>query len=652
MWNDQVMKRVFQFGKHREVQLAVGCAVFLIVAVVLSSLQFAQLSVASYLIAYVFGGYFKAKEGIVETFQQRKINVELLMIIAALAAAWLGFWMEGALLLLIFAFSGALERIAEEKNQRSLTRLLKEAPSIAWKLTEAGWEDVSLRELQIGDTVRVKPGELVPVDGIVTYGASTVNEASLTGESLPVDKSSGANVYAGTMNHGGILHVETTTAPEDSLFQKMIETVREAQNEKPASQNVMERYEGLYVYGVLLLSFALAIVPPLAFGWAWEDALYKAMVLLVVASPCAVIASIMPATLSAMSASAREGVLFRGGDRLEQLSKVTSIVFDKTGTLTKGTPEVTQLWVANEERRKDILLNVATIESSANHPLADAIVDYIGETSLLHVETLETIPGRGVCAKLNGDKWWVGNEAFLEENGIEANKTLFKKWELEGRTLVYVGAQSSIQAVFALEDTLREEAASALLSLRAVGVVPVLLTGDHSRSAVAVANALGIKEVKANCLPEDKRAYIQAKQKEGETVLMVGDGINDAPALAQADIGVAMGSGTDVALEVSDLVLMKEDLERLATTIRRAKKTKRVIRQNLGFSAAVIASLIIFNLFLDLQLPLGVIGHEGSTLLVIFNGLRLLKGEVVAPRVWTKREECQGCPIRTLVAEG
>ncbi|NGP46450.1 heavy metal translocating P-type ATPase [Bacillaceae bacterium SIJ1] len=543
--------------KYREMQFAILCGVFTLLGALVASYGSYELSVLLFLIAYGFGGYEKAKEGLLDSWQEKRLNVELLMMFAAIAAAILGFWMEGALLLLIFSFSGALERIADEKSSRSLTSLMASAPQTAWKKDNDQYVQVDAISLERGDTVLVKPGETIPADGRVTIGASAVDEASLTGESVPVSKMAGEHVLAGTLNTEGHLYIEVTAPAGESVYQQMLGAVDEAQQEKPKAQTFMEKIEQPYVYLVILLTVAMAVIPPLFLGWTWEDALYRATVLLVVGSPCAVAASIMPATLSAMSASANEGVLFKGGRRLESLSRVNRVVFDKTGTLTKGRPEVTNAWFNEREDKSLVMHAIASIEATSSHPLAQAIVTYSKQKQLHEPEWMETAAGLGVKGALEGKIWWIGNANYMQQQGLTWEPRLFESWETDGKTLVYAGNETGLQAVFALQDTLRPEAKEAIAAFKSLGVEPVLLTGDHERSALAIARAAGIEDVEAGCLPEDKRARIQAFQAQGDRVLMIGDGINDAPALAQADVGIAMGSGTDVAMRVSDLVLLR-----------------------------------------------------------------------------------------------
>jgi Zn2+/Cd2+-exporting ATPase len=586
-------------------------------------------SIIAYLLAFVIGGFAKAKEGIEATYENKELNVEMLMIFAAIGSAIIGYWTEGAILIFIFAVSGALETYTMNKSHKEISSLMELQPEEATLLANGYEKRVSVAELRVGDQILIKPGERIPSDGTIVKGHTNIDEAAITGESMPVTKSTQEEVFAGTVNMTGSITVEVSKESSDTLFQKIIQLVQSAQSEKSPSQQFIERFEGTYVKVVLLVVISMFFIPVFLLGWSWQEAFYRAMILLVVASPCALVASIMPATLSAISNGARHGILVKGGVHLENLSHLGAIAFDKTGTLTKGKPEVTEVLVSEGLDRNDLVWKAASIESHSNHPLAQAIVKYSKETvknNLIHPDSLEDVPGWGVKAVINGQQWKIGKAAFVGKDQAEqfaGGKA--KDLSAQGSTLVWIEIDGELSAVIALKDVVREETKLAIDHLKKQGIRTVMLTGDSESTARAIAAESHVDEYFAECLPESKVDHLKQLKEKYKTVAMVGDGINDAPALATANVGIAMGGGTDVALETADIVLMKNDLPRIAEAIRLSQRMNKIIKQNVIFSITVIMVLISSNFFQSIDLPLGVIGHEGSTILVILNSLRLLK---------------------------
>ncbi|MBD8006454.1 heavy metal translocating P-type ATPase [Bacillus norwichensis] len=586
-------------------------------------------SVVFYLLAFGIGGFSKAKEGLEETIKDKKLNVELLMILAAIGSAVIGYWTEGAILIFIFALSGALETYTMNKSHREISSLMEIQPEEAWLWVNGETKRVHVSELNVGDLILIKPGERVPSDGQITRGNTSLDEAAITGESLPVSKGGEDEVYAGTLNINGSITVEVTKHNEDTLFQKIIQLVQSAQSEKSPSQLFIERFEGKYVKVVLIVVFLMLFVPHFAFGWSWNETFYRAMILLVVASPCALVASIMPATLSAISNGARKGVLYKGGVHLEQLSDIKAIAFDKTGTLTKGKPEVANVITREGENSDQVLLTVASIEKHSNHPLANAIVKYAQNKltdQFINLESVEDVVGRGVKAVINNESWKIGKEDFIktgETDQVLVNSA--KALANEGKTTVYVQKDDELVAVIALKDMVRQESMKAVDELKKQGLFTVMVTGDNEKTAQVIALESHVQDFIADCLPENKVAQLKELQKKYGSVAMVGDGINDAPALATSNVGISVGDGTDVALETADMILMKNDLLRIPEAIRLSRRMNRIIKQNIFFSIGIIALLILSNFSQVIDLPLGVIGHEGSTILVILNSLRLLK---------------------------
>ncbi|MBJ8031270.1 cadmium-translocating P-type ATPase [Bacillus cereus group sp. N21] len=617
------------FQKHYELIFAILSGVFILSGWLFTKNEATTAGIVFYILAYIIGGYAKAKEGIEDTIEEKELNVEMLMLFAAIGAAIIGYWAEGAILIFIFALSGAMEAYTLSKSQKEISALLDLQPEEALLISHGTEEHIPVAQLEIDDIILIKPGERVPADGTIHSGETNIDEAAITGEPIPNEKKFGDEVFAGTVNLRGAIEVKITKRSDQTLFQKIIRLVQNAQSEKSPSQLFIEKFEGTYVKGVLIIVALMMFVPHFLLDWSWNETFYRAMILLVVASPCALVASITPATLSAISNGARSGILFKGGIHLERLASVKAIAFDKTGTLTQGKPTVTDVYVHDEITEKDVLYITASIESHSTHPLAEAIVKYAKhayDITLTKPESVEDVTGFGLKGILENTAYKIGKADFIGEETKTFHNGIATTLEQEGKTVVYISNEKGILGLIALKDTLRQETIAAIRDLQSIGVEAIMITGDNEQTAKAIATESNIKEYYASCLPETKVETVkQLKEKYG-TVAMVGDGINDAPALATASIGVAMGEGTDVALETADVVLMKNELSRLAQAIRLSKRMNRIVKQNVIFSLAVIAMLICSNFLQFLALPFGVIGHEGSTILVILNGLRLLKG--------------------------
>lgn len=611
-----------------ELIAAIISGILIIIAWILGKNGFEQPSVTMYIIAFIIGGFAKAKEGIEETIANKELNVEMLMVFAAIGSGLIGYWAEGAILIFIFAISGAMETFTLNKSHQEISALMEMQPEEAWLIQEDGTEiKVATSSLQVGSKLLVKPGERIPVDGAIIHGTTSIDMSAINGESVPVTKEIGDDLFAGTVNMSGAIQMEMTKPSEDSLFQKIITMVQNAQSEKSPSQQFIERFEGTYVKIVVASTILMALVPHYTLGWTWTESLYRAIVLLVVASPCALMASIMPATLAAISNGAKRGVLFKGGVHLEHLATLDVVAFDKTGTLTTGKPVVTDFIVRDGLQKEDVLALLAGIESQSNHPLAVAITKYAEERNIAYSRSLEIedVPGHGLRAYSKNEEIFVGNPRFIGENHVaNFQNNVAERLASEGKTVIFMKDEQGIMAAAALKDTLRQEAIDAIQALKQLGIETVMLTGDNERTAEVIAKEAGVDRYVAECLPETKVEQIKAMMQNGKQVGMIGDGINDAPALATATSGIAMGEGTDVALETADVVLMKNDLTKIPYTIQLSEKMNRIVKQNVFFSVSVIAILIISNFLQVVDLPLGVIGHEGSTILVILNGLRML----------------------------
>lgn len=594
--------------------------------------------------AYVFCGQYGVRSAIA-SLRELTLDVDLLMVLAALGAAAVGAPFEGALLLFLFSFSNVLQRHALERTQRAIESLLTLRPDKALRKTATGSEIVPIESLEVGDTVIVRPGELMPVDGFVTEGHGNVDESSLTGESMPVSKSTDDEVFAGTLNQSGALEIQVTKKSADSTLAKMVKLVAEAQAEKSDTQRFLEKAEQVYAAAVIAFTIAAFLVPWLAWGESFDVAFYRAMTLMVVASPCALIISTPATVLSAIGGAARRGILIKGGLHLETAARVDIVCFDKTGTLTAGKPRVTEIitlagvesplqgGVSGEAGR--VLAICAALESKSEHPLAAAVVAAAGDAGIPMpaASAFQSVTGKGAEADVAGARYVVGSRRFMNElsaSGMDALLPRAGELEKLGKSCIWLarrGEDDAVEAlaVFALADTIRPEARDIAAQLHRLGVKKVvMLTGDQTAVAAAIAGEAGIDEFRAELLPADKVQFIRQLKEEG-TVMMVGDGVNDAPALAAANLGVAMGAaGSDIAMETADVVLMGDKLSNIPTLVGMARHAKRVLQQNLTFASGVIVVLVAAALGFALPLPIGVIGHEGSTVLVCLNGLRLL----------------------------
>lgn len=618
--------------EHAELIAALIAGLFILLAWRLDTSGQTTASIILYIVAFCVGGFAKAKEGIEETIENKELNVELLMVLAAVGSAAIGYWTEGAILIFIFAVSGALETYAMNKSHREISALMNLQPEEAW-LVRGNFEPmkVSVSTLQIGDHLLVKPGERVPADGVIFKGQSSIDESAISGEPLPVAKREGDEVFAGTVNLNGAITMEMTKPNSETLFQKIIQLVQSAQSEKSPSQQFIEKFEGTYVKIALLTVALMMFLPHFVLGWDWTTTFYRAMVLLVVASPCALVASIMPATLAAISNGAKHGVLFKGGLHLEHLGALRALAVDKTGTLTQGKPTVTDFIVREGLDRENTMAILAGIEAQSNHPLAQAITLFARKEGVTQFAqaTIEDIPGWGIKGYVNEVEYLVGKPDFvgLDEANDFANGAA-ENLASEGKSVIFIRDKDGIAALAALKDTVRSEAKKAVSLLKELGIDVIMLTGDNEKTAKVIAKEAGVTEYVAECLPETKVTEMKRLLSQHKFVGMVGDGINDAPALATATTGIAMGEGTDVALETADVVLMKNDLSKIAYAVRLSRKMQRIVKQNIFFSIGVIVLLIASNFLQVVDLPLGVIGHEGSTILVILNGLRMLNKNV------------------------
>ncbi|WP_025694450.1 heavy metal translocating P-type ATPase [Paenibacillus durus] len=649
--------------QNTEMQAALGSGLLMLLAWGLSG-WLPVLSVIVYTAAYTVGGWIKAKEGVETLVKEHDLDVNLLMIAAALGAASIGYWNEGAMLIFIFSLSGALESYTMDRSRKDISSLMALKPATALRIEQGAMNEVTIDKLVIGDLLLVRPGELIPADGTVYRGESSVDQASITGESVPVEKVYGDEVFAGTLNGEGALYIEVTKSAENSLFAKIVKMVEDAEAEVPESQRFIKRFEAIYARAVVALTLVLVVLPPFVLGWSWGTTFYKAMVFLVVASPCALMSSIMPAMLSAISRSARKGILFKGGAHLENMARTAVVAFDKTGTLTAGTPEVTDFIIGKGYNRLELLTVSASIESMSRHPLAEAIVRKAEDEclELWNVQDSRSLTGWGVEGQVSGKLWRIGKSNILDDGKIPVQRAETAAdtaaadgtgsdsgmtdgepaalrsedlafWreqrtslEKDGKTVSVILDGDTVAGMIALQDTVRPEAEDAVRKLQELGIKVAMLTGDRAATAQAIGAKTGVDLVFSDLLPEDKVKHIAALREQYGHTIMVGDGVNDAPALAQATVGMGMGmKGSGAALEVADVVLMNDNIGEIASTISLARRCQRIVKQNMTFAISVIVLLIASNFINGIALPFGVIGHEGSTILVILNGLRLLR---------------------------
>ncbi|GAT08343.1 cation transporter E1-E2 family ATPase [Mycolicibacterium novocastrense] len=585
---------------------------------------------AMYLACYLTGGWLPAREG-VQALRDRTLDVDLLMVVAAIGAASIGQIFDGALLIVIFAISGALEDAATKRTQDSVKGLVDLAPDRAVRIDSDGFEEaVNAEDLGVGDIVSVRPGERLPADGVVVLGASDVDQSSVTGEPLPVSKSVDDEVFAGTLNGSGALRILVTKDPSDTVVARIVALVAEASATKAKTQLFIEKIEQRYSIGVVVATLALFTIP-LLLGADLASTLLRAMTFMIVASPCAVVLATMPPLLSAIATAGRNGVLVKSAIAMEHLADVTRVAIDKTGTLTTGAPQLTNVTTLDSHYAEDDVLRIAAgAEQFSEHPLGRAIVEAARIRGLVPAGTTDfrALPGRGVRARLSGQTVEV-----LSAQSLSVTSPVVDHLESRGTTVVVVTVDGTAIGVLGLDDTVRPDADKVVRDIAGLtSKPPVLLTGDSRRAAEHLAVGVGIMDVRADLLPDDKVAAVRGLQADGERVLFVGDGINDAPAMVAAHGSIAMGrNGADLTLETADVVTVRDELATVPAVVALARRARRIVIANLAIAATFIAVLVLWDVFGHLPLPLGVAGHEGSTIIVALNGLRLLSN-----RAWRK----------------
>ncbi len=583
-----------------------------------------------YVIAMVFGGWGNFRKAFY-SLPRFDFNMSVLMSVAVLGAIGIGQWEEGAVVAFLYGVSEMLESWTMERARRSIRQLMDIAPKVARIRRDGREVEVPVEEVQIGDIMIIRPGEKIAMDGRIIKGESAINQAAITGESVPVEKGPGDEVFAGTLNTHGSLEVEVTKLVEDTTIAKIIHMVEEAQAKRAPSQAFVDRFAAIYTPVVLVIAAGIVLIPPLLLGQEWAPWIYRGLALLVVACPCALVVSTPVAIVSAIGNAARNGVLIKGGIYLEEAGALEAIAFDKTGTLTKGEPAVTDIIPVGSLSEMELLQMAANLEVRSEHPLAVAIVK-AAEARGLKVEPAEgfiALMGRGAKGQVEGQTVYIGNLRLFEERGISTAPILdrVRRLQEEGKTAMVIGTDQGYLGIIAVADEVREVSKKAVAELKRAGIrKTIMLTGDNEATARAIAARVGVDDFRAELLPQDKVSAIQGLLKEYGKVAMVGDGINDAPALALATVGIAMGgAGTDTALETADIALMADDLSKLPFTIRLSRAALRIIRQNITFSLVIkaIAVMAVFPGWLTLWLA--ILADMGASLLVTLNGMRLLR---------------------------
>ena len=569
-------------------------------------------------------GWFALRNG--------KLNINALMTVAVTGAFLLGQWPEAAMVMALYAIAELIEAKAVDRARNAIKGLLALAPDTAEVQQQAGWQTMPVKSVELGAIVRIKPGERVPLDGVVTAGNSTINQAPVTGESIPVDKAVGDAVFAGTINETGALEFKVTAAANNSTLARIIHAVEQAQGTRAPTQRFVDRFAGVYTPVVFALALAVVVLMPLLTSVTWMEAAYKALVLLVIACPCALVISTPVTVVSGLAAAAKKGILIKGGVHLETARKLKAIALDKTGTITEGKPKLVEWLLVDPSANKTEMGRIAlSLAANSDHPVSRAIAAGLvaqNAEQAVSVDGFAALVGRGVQGAIQGQDYVMGNHRLIEERGqcSPSLEAVLKTHEEAGRTVTLLASTAGVLALFAVADTIKNSSKAAITDLKDLGVTPVMLTGDNAATAKALAVQAGIDDARGNLLPEDKLTAIKDMQQRYGATGMSGDGINDAPALAQADIGFAMGGmGTDIAMEAADVVIMNDDLRRIASTIRLSRATHAVLWQNIALALGIKAVFLVLAVFGTATMWMAVFADMGASLLVVFNGLRLLR---------------------------
>lgn len=628
--DDEAVERIWQ---NREVQWSAASGLLVVIGFVVEKLFHNEgAATAIWVLATLAGIRFFAREALEELWREHEIGIELLMTVAAVTAGFLGLWEEAAMLAFLYSISEALEEFTGDRTRGAIRALMDLAPRRVQRLDADGNQtEIALEELVLGDRFLVRPGESIATDGTVKDGASNVNEAAVTGESVPVAKEVGSRVFAGTLNAEGALVIEATATAADNTLAKIVQLVTEAQEQKGRSEQFMTRFSRRYSPAVLALGAAVGVVIGATSG-DWNEGLIRGATVLVAAAPCALVISIPVTYIAAMGRGGRRGILIKGGIHLEELAKIRVMALDKTGTITEGKPRLERIETTEGVDPNEALQLAAAIEQRSEHPLARAVLDEARQRGLLipAIESFTSLTGAGAEATIDGTPYVIGSPALMQQRNLstESLQSVISEMQDNGATAIVLADHKQVRAVLAVADTVRAGAREAISDLHRIGVTKVvMLTGDNQRTAAAVARRVGLDDYRADLKPEDKVNEVRALTASDGQVGMVGDGVNDAPALAAASVGIAMGAaGSDAALETADVALMSDDIGKLAEAVQLGRRTRTVVRQNLTLSLAILVVLVPGALFGLLSLPVAVIAHEVSELVVIANGARMARG--------------------------
>ncbi len=590
--------------------------------------QMGEMALAA--IAIGLAGFDTYKKGFY-ALRAGRLNINALMAVAVTGAFLIGQWPEAAMVMALYAIAELIEARAVDKARNAIKSLLAMAPEDAEiQQADGTWARQLTGTVPVGAVVRLRPGERVPLDGVITQGASAVDQAPVTGESIPVDKVAGDEVYAGTINQTAALEFRVTALASNSTLARIIHAVEEAQSSRAPTQRFVDKFAAIYTPAVFALALAVAVFMPWVMGWTWLEALYKALVLLVIACPCALVISTPVTIVSGLAAAAKRGILIKGGIYLEEARKLKAVALDKTGTITEGKPRLVEFQpISTDVDRAKLERLALALASRSDHPVSKAIAQGL-EGEAAEVQDFKAAAGRGVEGRVDGASYVLGNHRWIEERAqcspdIEA---CLRVHEEAGRTVTLLASEHGVLAICAVADTIKPSSRQAVAELVALGVTPVMLTGDNSATAKAIATQAGIAEARGNLLPEDKLAAIKELQQRYGPTGMTGDGINDAPALAQADIGFAMGgAGTHTAMEAADVIVMNDDLQRLPEVIRLSRRTRSVLVQNIALALGIKSVFLLAALFGNASMWMAVFADMGASLLVVFNGLRLLRSK-------------------------
>ncbi|MDB8651439.1 heavy metal translocating P-type ATPase [Streptococcus anginosus] len=607
---------------------------FILVAVI-SQLSLGEdhlLTKALYILAIIIGGFDLFKEGFSDLIKL-DFSMESLMTIAIIGAAFIGEWAEGSIVVILFAISEALERFSMDKARQSIRSLMDIAPKEALIRRNNVEQLVSVDKIDIDDIMIIKPGQKIAMDGLVINGHSSVNQAAITGESVPVEKQLDDEVFAGTLNEEGVLEVKVTKKVTDTTIAKIIHLVEEAQGERAPAQAFVDKFAKYYTPFIIIMALLIVVVPPLFFGGDWNKWLYQGLSILVVGCPCSLVISTPVSIVSAIGNAAKNGVLVKGGVYLEEIGHLRAIAFDKTGTLTKGKPVVTDFIATSSETDINYLSIISSLESLSQHPLASAILNEADKTNVdyksIQIEDFQSITGKGLTGIHQNIRYYIGSPKLFSASVIEetAVKVQYRQFQEQGKTAMYFGTDEQILGVIAVADEVRDSSAAVISELHKLSIEhTIMLTGDNTKTAESIGKQLGVTEIKGDLMPQEKLDSIKALRTTYNKVAMVGDGINDAPALAASTVGIAMGgAGTDTALETADVALMGDDLQKLPFIVRLSRQTLKVIKQNITFSLGIklLALLLVIPGWLTLWIA--IVADMGATLLVTLNGLRLMK---------------------------